>query len=81
MKLVQYSLEYWLVLAAECRAVADMMSHSTTKQTMLRLAMSYERLAQHAMEQVEVIAGDRPTREEAEAAGRRAELKPAWPYK
>jgi hypothetical protein len=62
-----YSAEYWLALAAECHAVADRMSHSITKKTMLRLAMSYERLAQHAKEQAEVIAGLRPPKEEAKA--------------
>jgi hypothetical protein len=61
-----YSPEYWLALAAECHAVAEQMSHSVTKQTMLRLAISYERLAQHAKQQAEAIAGDRQPRKEAE---------------
>jgi hypothetical protein len=66
MEAVQYSPEYWLARAEECRAVADRMAHLTTKRTMLRIAISYERLAQHAREQAEVIAEVRPPGKEAE---------------
>jgi hypothetical protein len=56
MQGVQYSPENLSALAAECHAIADQMSHSITKRTMLRLAMSYERLARHAQERAEIIA-------------------------
>jgi hypothetical protein len=64
MEAVQYSPEYWLACAEECRALADQMAHLITKQTMLRLAISYERLAQHAREQAGLIAGAGLPREE-----------------
>jgi hypothetical protein len=56
MEPVEYNPEYWLARAEECRALADRMSYPITKQTMLRLATSYERLAQHAEEQAEMLA-------------------------
>jgi hypothetical protein len=56
MERVQYNPEYWLARAEECLALADRMSYPITKQTMLRLARSYERLAQHAEEQAEMLA-------------------------
>jgi hypothetical protein len=66
MELVQYSPEYWLALAAECHAVADRMSHQITKQTMLRLARGYERLARHAQEQAGMITPTQTTKEGSE---------------
>ena len=66
MEPVQYSPEFWLALAAECYAIADMMSHSITKQSMLRLAMSYERLARHAQEHAGLMTQTKITKEELE---------------
>jgi hypothetical protein len=56
MEPVQHSPEYWLARAEECRELAERMSYPITKQTMLRLARSYERLAQDAKEQAEMLA-------------------------
>jgi len=40
--------EHWLKRAEEARTLADQMNDETSKQTMLRIAGDYERLAEHA---------------------------------
>jgi hypothetical protein len=66
MEPVQYSPDYWLALAEECHASADRMVYPSTKRTMLRLAIAYERLARHAGEQTGMIARIEITEEKPE---------------
>ena len=48
--------QYWLDLAEEARSNAERMTYADTKREMLRIAASYERLAEHA----ERTAGKKP---------------------
>jgi hypothetical protein len=50
------SSEHWLARAEEARTVAEIMKETAPKLTMLGLAKCYERLAQHAQAQAELLA-------------------------
>jgi hypothetical protein len=56
MGLDAYSREYWLARAEEARTVAEIMKETAPKLTMLGLAKCYERLAEHAQAQAELMA-------------------------
>jgi hypothetical protein len=45
-----FSPKHWHDRAAEARAIADKLDDPQSKETMLRTAMDYERLAQRAVE-------------------------------
>lgn len=50
------SAAYWRDKAEESRALAAAMSHGASKETMLRIAADYERMAEFA-ERIEAAAG------------------------
>ena len=52
----EYSSEYWLARAEEARTLAEIMKETAPKLTMLGIAKCYERLAQHAQAQAELMA-------------------------
>ena len=48
MALLPMTPGYWLVQAADAKALADEMHDSKAKQTMMLIARGYEKLAEHA---------------------------------
>ena len=51
-----YSREYWLARAEEARTLAEIMIETAPRLTMLGIAKCYERLAQHAQAQADLMA-------------------------
>jgi len=45
--------EHWRSRAEEARSVAEQLSDPESKQTMLRIAADYERLAEHAKQRAQ----------------------------
>jgi hypothetical protein len=47
---VKCNREYWLQRAEEMRSLAEVMTNPDTIQKMLGIAVTYERLAEHALD-------------------------------
>jgi hypothetical protein len=62
---VTYSREYWLERAEEMRVLAELMSNPSAKQSMLRIAENYNRLADQAREKAALMAQVKFPKQEA----------------